>query len=132
METTRAIVTQLGEISGRNAIYLDKFLHDEAGLRLEGEINGSLCQVTEKKNLWLAYRLSFAGALAYDCRELEICRWSYFSSFDEVEESAWLRELGLEARCRHYVVATYDFVYRIAATGFELEIVGERTRGRKK
>jgi hypothetical protein len=59
--------------------------------------------------------------------DVEICRWPSVSSFDEVSDSEWLRSLGLGVRCKHYVVSTYDAIYRVAAAGFEFEVVGQRT-----
>jgi hypothetical protein len=134
METVKPVQMEIGELHGRDAVHLDSFSQRAQTLIFGGEIDGRACRVGVQKRAWLRYQLSFFGVLAYDCRELDICRWSVVSSFDKVEGSEWLRELRLEARARecklgdihHYVLSTYDFVFRIAASRFELEILGER------
>jgi hypothetical protein len=135
METVKPVQLDIGELHGRDAIYLDSVSQKAMALVFTGELDGRACRGNAPKRAWLRYRMSFFGVLAYDCRELDICRWSLVSSFDEVEGSEWLRELTLEARARecklgeihHYVWSTYDFIFRIAASRFELEILGERS-----
>lgn len=140
IERATPVRTQLGELHGRNAVYLEEISQKGLTVILTGEINSDLCRGEAPKGSWLRYRLSFCGVLAYECREMEVCRWQTVSSFDEVEDSEWLRQLGLIARAhelkhelgsmqpRDYVLWTYDWVYRFASTRFELEILGERPK----
>lgn len=135
MEAVNAVQTEIGELHGRNAIHLDEFSQKALSLTFKGEIDGRACRGSAPRKAWLQYRASFLGVLAYDCRELDVCPWSVVSSFDEVENSEWLCELNLKARAqelklgeiRHYIFSTYDLVFRIAASRFELEILGERS-----
>jgi hypothetical protein len=128
MNSVAAVSTKVGELHGRDAVYLEQLSQRRRSLSFEGEINGSLCTAEGLKNKWLGYRLSFFGVRAYECQDLDLCTWQLVSSFDEVRESEWLRELHLEGQCHHYFLATYDFVYRIAADRFEFEIRNERTQ----
>jgi hypothetical protein len=126
MESSIPMQTDVGELHGRDAIYLDRVTHTGQGLEFQGEINGALCGDVSRAGVWISYRLCFHSVRAFDARELEICRWSAVSSFDEVHDSGWLRTLGMDAQYRHYALSTYDFIYRIAATGFKFEIISQR------
>ena len=121
MNLVKPIETALGELHGRDAIFLEELQQKGIRLLFRGEINGALCRrAPEKKNMWLRYELELVNVLAYDCRELDVCTWNTISSFDEIAESTWLLELDLTDRLRefklpeahHYIVSTYDFVYR--------------------
>jgi hypothetical protein len=127
MEKTSPVKTLVGELHGRDAIYLDRLTHMGQRLELEGEINGSLCGDASKSNVWVSYRLRFFSVRALDARDIDLCRWSVVSSFDEVGDSEWLRSLGLGVPYKHYVVSTYDTVYRVAAVNFDFEIVSQRS-----
>lgn len=134
------VQTLVGEIRGRNAIYLDEFAQKGLTLTLNGEINADLCSSAGTKGRWLQYRLMFVGVLAFDSREIETCAWPAVSAFDEVEDSPWLLGMSVQKRAhelrhelellplRDYIVSTYDWVYRIAATRFELTLVGDRPK----
>jgi hypothetical protein len=144
MERAMPVQTQFGEIHGRNAFYLDSFTQQGLSLVFAGELNADLCRGEVHKGHWLKYQLTFRGVLGYDCRELEVSRWPTESSFDEVHDSEWLPQLALEKRVREmshelksvsprdYILSTYDWIYRIAATHFELVILEERAKSPKK
>lgn len=140
MSLVKPVESVLGEIHGRDAILLEEFQQKGMRLLFRGEINGAACrQAPQKKNMWLRYELEFGNVLAYDCRELDICTWYTNSSFDEIVESTWLVELNLTDRlrefglsqCHHYILTTYDFVYQVAATHFDLRLLAEREKTAK-
>jgi hypothetical protein len=59
MESLVPVRLEVGELHGRDAIYLDRCTHEGQRLELEGEINGALCGDVSKSEAWIKYRLSF-------------------------------------------------------------------------
>lgn len=131
-------LNEFGIVSGRDAIYLDTFLHDsERGTEcvLKGEINVPLSQYGKKYDAdkpFIAFTLTFAGCLFFQGCELDsyVYEKDMVSSFDLVEASDLLKGLKDGRRSskvtdkhKHYVVQTYDYVYDIIATGFDLSVV---------
>jgi hypothetical protein len=124
------IQTELGEIDGRDGIYLDdvKQTFSPNQLTFVGDINGNLCTNNSLGYRWYSYELTFHQVQAYDCRKLEICKWRVISSFDEVKDSELIKELRLEGKgYKHYILSTYDYVYQVIAKDFELKITGHRS-----
>jgi|LSQX01.1.fsa_nt_gb hypothetical protein len=129
MSENNPIVTELGKLDGRDGIYLDgvKQCFSPNKLTFVGEINGDLCTNNPSGHRWFAYELSFNRIQAFDCRELEICKWKVESSFDEIQDSELITELRLDEKgYQHYILSTYDYVYSIIAKGYELKITGYR------
>jgi hypothetical protein len=127
MLENRPIHTQLGVISGRDAIYLDTMEQEFNRIIFKGEFNGIVCTKNETGQEWVPYKLSFNQIQAFDCRELEISKWEVVSSFDEVVHSGLLNELGLDGKgYSHYILSTYDYVYSIIAKEFDLELTGSQ------
>lgn len=128
------IITELGKIWGRDAIYLDEMRQVGAQLVFTGEINGGLCGHNYLGDDFYKYKLTFSLVQAYSYRELDICDWEYTSSFSEIEDSDWVRELGLDRNDKwekqygkgycHFLLFTYDDVYSILAKRFELVVDG--------
>lgn len=128
MESSFPIRTALGELHGRDALYLDRCTQTDQHLEFEGEVNGALCGDPSLADVFIAYRLRFFSVQAFDARGLDLCPWDRRSSFDEVRNSEWLETLGTDARHHHYALSTYDVVYRIAATHFEFEVLRQAPR----
>jgi len=129
MNRSLPIVTEMGKIEGRNGIYLDSVKQNFSPNELVfiGEINGNLCDKNNLGYRWYSYELSFKFIQAFECRELEICKWDNVSSFDEVADSELIKELALnKIDYHHYILSTYDYVYSIISKGFELKITGHR------
>lgn len=123
------ILTPLGKIDGRNAIYLDelKQIFSPNRLLFIGDINGKLCSNNLEGHRWYSCEISFDLIQAYDCRELELSKWKIESSFDQVIDSELITGLRLDGKgYRHYILSTYDYVYSIISKGFELTITGFR------
>ena len=123
------VLTILGVLNGRNAIYLDdvKQSFSPNQLLFIGEINGKLCSNNASEYRWYSYEVCFNLIQAYDCRELEVCKWKTESSFDEIIDSELIAELKLAPKdYKHYILSTYDYVYSIVSRGFELQITGHR------
>lgn len=128
------INTQLGIISGRDAIYFNeqKFSESPYGMTFTGEIAGALCSYNHLYKEWVPYTLSFYFPIYYVCYELDLYPNGRYlkSSFSLVKESALLTSI-LEKDItgkfkhqdfKHFVFATYDYVYEIIARDFKLEI----------
>lgn len=128
------IITQFGELKGRDCIYLEQSIFDDnnRNLVLKGEINGSLANQENTDNEQdFAFILTFERVIHYSSTELDTyCRLKggdfSQSSFDEVLNSQFLanfpiREDYEKSDFRDFLVFTYDYVFDILATDFVLE-----------
>lgn len=124
---TKPAETELGIFKGRDAIYLDELRHtfSPSTLLFSGEFNGRLCSDYSGKTRWIKYDLKFLNVVSYKCWELDTCPILNATCFDVVQESSWIHELSVPGY-RHYVLATYDFIYEIVASNFELNLGPER------
>lgn len=122
MPSNIPIETPLGRLDGRDCIYLHGFAFEygPCTLVLDGSINGNLCSIKQPGRSIL-YTLRFSGVLAVKMVELDLCDWSFESSFDEVRDSEWVRLLGgkVTAAFRHFFVQTYDFVFDVVCEDYE-------------
>ena len=132
MEQIHGIATELGLLSGRDCVYLDRVEGDGWGtLVLTGEINGALASRPSWD--WVPYRLAFQGVLACFSCELDTYEalagpqaWEG-SSFAWIENSAWLAGLPVredlpKGEYRHYRLLTYDIAYHVIAVSYHLEV----------
>lgn len=122
---------------GRNAIYLDGFLEtfDQGGLLFSGELSATQCSEYRGRGGWIEYDITFYGVRAFHSWDFELYpnRLQKVSSFDLVENSAWLKylsEVNLKdssvLELEHFVLSTYDFIYEIAASKYEFRVGKER------
>lgn len=126
MNKATPIETEHGEIHGRDGIYLDMLIQSfsPSSLQFRGDISRHQCTNTKIKKNWIGYILTFQDVEAFDCKALDIYSENRItSSFDELFESQWLIDLKLEG-FHHYILATYDYVYEIAARGYVLNSTG--------
>lgn len=119
----QAIQTSVGFLEGRDAIYFDGLHHDyeKRTVSFFGEINASLASKYEGSAKWLRYQITFKGVDAIsmtelDCYEHEL---ELASSFDRVTEPRLKSRIE---SCEQFVLATYDHVFELMATGYEFEI----------
>jgi len=126
MQEYQAIQTSLGILRGRDAIYLDRVdVQITSGiLSLVGNISGSLCSEPQTQD-WISYQLSFYGVLAFKVIELDSWDHGSSSSFDEIVNSNWIRELGgkVTPSHKHYLVQTYDDVMEVVCKRYDLQIM---------
>jgi hypothetical protein len=133
MNRSIPIKTSLGELSGRDCIFLDaiQFPNGSSVLVLEGEINGSLCDLPWNGK-YIPYVLTFRGVMALKIIELDSWKWNgqTVSSFFEIEESSWIRELEgkVTIEHKHYLVVTYDDVFEVVCDQFEFRADQALTR----
>lgn len=135
MERSISIETKVGMISKRDGIFLARVQSDGHNMTFVGEINGALVSNykynNDKKDF--PFTLTFRRVLACFSCELDtyenIGDSSYHdsSNFDLIEESAWLQSLPVrqdydKSSYHHYRLATYDTIYNIIATDYNLEI----------
>jgi hypothetical protein len=131
-ETITPIITEVGEISGRDAIFLDKVnVINETTFELTGEFIGTLCsnlKAKEDKN----YKITFKNVYLFKMIELDFDEIEYHSSFDLIENSKQLSKLidrdkrmhigKIDNSYKHYVFRTYDTVFEIIGKEFILII----------
>lgn len=122
------VVTLLGELHGRDAIFLDDIGVGRNALTLRGELNGRL--LSPPREDYIGYTLSFNGLIAFSMTELDACLELGVSSFDEILDSKWLREIRRKVEpdmlshdgLRHFFVLTYDYVFSVICRGYELSL----------
>lgn len=128
-EIYQPIDTSIGQLQGRDAIYLNwlNFDVNKNILVLEGTINGNLASNTPKR--WLDFNMTFDGV--YALRTISLDLWLELSSsnFDLVVNSSWLIEQNApDDSKKHFVVKCYDDVVEVIAECFKLEIVKSEDR----
>lgn len=130
----KAIKTQeVGFINGRDAIFLDEFKHifnDTTNCIFQGTFNSKKIEI-RKEDDYTKYVLSFINVVYYQCCELDtyINEVKMDSSFDLINNSDLIMSLKngrksskVKNEHKHYVLATYDYVYDIIATEYKLEL----------
>jgi len=121
MQKTEPIITEIGKIWGRDAIYLDEMkMINEMTFQLSGEITNPI----EKK-----YIITFKEVHLFKMIELDFDETEYKSSFDIVENSTQLKNMikiddaehigKIDSSFKHYVFRTYDTVFEIIGKEYE-------------
>ena len=129
MERVVPIETDVGTLAGRDCIYLDKTQRSVSGdsLVLEGGIMGALCR-PRRDDVEIPYCLVFHGVAKVE--QLDIDSWwpeapnDTTSSFFEIVESSWARDIGASPGARHFVIQTYDEVFKVVCGGYTLTLGG--------
>ena len=121
----KPIETPLGIANGRDAIYLDKvmFLNRTNTLVLEIDLNTALCHRTSESDVidFSSFLLTFDQVLATKQVELDSWDWESESSFDEIQDSKWIKELGgkVTSEYKHFLIQTYDDVFEVVCKNYE-------------
>lgn len=131
------ITTQVGDLIGRDCIYVDNILQNDSNhLIFTGEINGAL--LSNPQDEWMSYTLTFNKIIAYYCYELD----TYFnlanaidseSSLAIVQNSPLLAQIPIRQDManhgyQHFHVETYDYIFDILAMDYQLTFNDSRTR----
>ena len=121
------IETPLGILYGRS-IFLDVLTENErSDLILKGEFGTHSLEEPH----FLPYTLTFHSCISYFACELDtyinLSKDPVKASFVLIENSKWLKKLPIREDCpkshyKHYRIYTYDVVYDIIATGYELKL----------
>ena len=128
----RPVETKLGVAKGRDAIYLDaiKWVQRTNRVLLHGSLNAELCSAGDRASVeFPRYRIDFNGVLAFQNIELDSWDGESQSSFDEIIESEWIRDLGgkVTSEHRHFLVQTYDDVIEVVCESFEFTLIDTNT-----
>ncbi len=129
-----SVQTSVGYIKGRDAIYLDKVIFiNERTIQVEGEINMNLCldALESEKGTSKKYKIVFNDVLSLKMVELDFYdSEDGKSSFDLIESSNQIDEMmkkdsagKIDKTFKHLVFATYDSVFEIICSGFDLDIL---------
>ncbi|KAF6566910.1 hypothetical protein G9G63_05835 [Paenibacillus sp. EKM202P] len=130
MPHIKAIQTPLGELHGRDAVYLDQVHMNYAKkeLVLKGEINGGVA--SEAVDDFVPYELIFTGIYYFNTIELDVAldmpeqKYTQGSSFDELTDTPLLATIA-SARgknLKHFLLKTYDDVLEIACRDYKMII----------
>lgn len=92
---------KLGELYGRDCIFVDSVIQTDSTLKFKGEINGHLASKI-KDDIWIPYELIFKQVIKYTSCELD----TY-----EADKNDY----------KHFVIYTYDFVFNVFAVDYELK-----------
>ena len=126
------IITSVGKIWGRDAIYLDNVnVVNESTFELSGEFNGTLCSNLDN-NTNKGYRITFNSVHLFKMIELDYDEIDYESSFDLIENSEQVAKMIKEDKemhigkinnsYKHFVFRTYDTVFEVIGKDYELEL----------
>jgi hypothetical protein len=131
-EIYNPVITEVGIISGRDAIHLDEIRVDYAKSRIElfGEFASALCSNSSSEFDFIKYAISFAGIFFFKMTELDFSTLASESSFDEVLNSKLVEHFKehdsaskLRFGHKHYVFRTYDYIFEVVCQSFELKLV---------
>lgn len=122
MEKIVGIETGHGIIQGRNGIYLDSLKHQsEDELTLKGQF--------DTENGFINYDITFFGILYLSQIELDFDQRDFLESFGSIENSLLIKKFQLldhsaklNAKHQHYYFRTYDSVFEIVASNYQLNI----------
>jgi len=128
------VSTEIGTLSGRDAIYLTSVSFPDRcnTVEVSGEFNCALAsKPLAATGKWQAYTIRFCNVLAL--RVTELAAWESTqggkwpkTSFDEVIESEWLAQLrsSENPELHHFILQTYDDVFEVICAGYELDMKG--------
>lgn len=131
----KAINTPLGELYGRDCIYLNNvnYNYKQRVLILKGFINNYVSDKTLLDAKFSKYILTFTDVLALKVLELdsweEIMDYDDYmnveSSFDEVLNSSWIKKLGgkVTSNYHHYLIQTYDDVFEVVCLNYQFQLI---------
>lgn len=129
MKKIKAIKTELGEIHGRDAIFLDdiQFNYQKNEVTLIGEISGGLCTESDDEE-FIKYELLFKKVYYFNMVELDVSLQMFdhpyheSGSFVEIGNTKILKDIknARDLELKQYVIYTYDDVFVIACQEFEL------------
>ncbi len=134
-ELFEPIETDVGIISGRDAIFLNeiKFDYSKQSVGFYGKLNSHLCSKSVDKNEWIKYSLTFVGILSFQMVELDFADFRGKSSFDLVLNSKLLKNFEkydsankVKSEHKHYFLQTYDDIFEIICLSFELKLLESR------
>jgi hypothetical protein len=127
-ETYQPIATKVGVLYGRSSFFLDDIFYDgfEHTLTLRGDVSTDRVDVPGVDDL--RYYLRFDYVFAFQVIEFD--SWCHQSgtrgesSFDEVFNSRWQKELGGKVTnpTRQFIFVTYDRVIEVVCHEFVLDI----------
>ena len=113
------INTEVGELHGRDAIYLDNEIYDEKQneLLVAGDLNGKLCS-EEVIGDFIPYEIKFTGVSAY--KKIELDEWLELGKplFHETSSFYSVTDNGKTI----YVYQTYDWVFEIHCKNYEFKL----------
>jgi hypothetical protein len=130
-----AVITPLGYLYGRDAIYVDKLDYKlgRGHVTLAGEFNGALASESESDD-FVMYTLHFEGVYYFSKVELDLHgdqpptgKTDIKSDWLEYRQSPLLeraRQKGKQElkELRHFILFTYDDVFEIACQHYELQL----------
>jgi hypothetical protein len=131
----KPVITEAGLIWGRDAIFLDKHLIEGNNLILEGDLVKDLC--SEFKGIdnlchYLPYKINFKNVIFFEIYPEDGYKGNSKSSFDLIKKEKIFEEFPelekaeplaqLTDNHKLYKFNTYDEIFLIVATDFNLEI----------
>lgn len=128
-EIIQPVITKVGKIKGRDAIYLDKINLTENQLELNGEFNTTSCSLLNiSDNKFIPYTIKFYNYVFLKLIELDFYETEYKSPFDEIINSNQIKKMlsqnnpKINNTYRHFVFRTYDTIFEIICKDFDLTV----------
>ena len=122
-EKRLSIETSLGILYGRDAIYLDLLLQEFSKIEFEGNFTTALCSKYNGSNNRIKYNIKFYGVIFFSGCELDNYQdeLKMVSSFDIILNSKIIEKFNSKNK-KHFIFATYDYVYEIIAEDYILTL----------
>ncbi len=115
-----AIVTKIGEIRGRDAIYLDKVTTTLNPLELgfKGSFNAALCDAYDGEKEFIDYDIRFSSVREYRLHDNKNydSALARHSSFDVVLDEN-------DSRYNMFIFSTYDYTFEIFCEDYILDFI---------
>ncbi len=130
VETLTSVITEVGRIYGRDAIYLNRvnFINEET-FEIIGFFNGSMCENLNNDSE-INFILKFNKVHSFKMLEIDFDEYEYNSSFDVIENSKLLTKMietdnkyhinKIDNNYKHFIFRTYDTVFEIIGKKFDL------------
>lgn len=130
---------ELGVLYGRDCIFADSVVQTGPTLKFIGDINGSLTSKIQA-GIWIPYELIFRQVIKYFSCELDTYEEDKNENYGMnegslfiIKDSSYLKNIPVrydykKYDYKHFVVCTYDFIFNIFATDYELKCGLSNTR----
>lgn len=123
--------TQVGEIYGKDAIFLNNVIYRNSTLVLQGSFDGDACS-KGKKGSWMNFEMTFSDVMYFDVKELDLIDLdddTYpISNFDEISNSNLITDFKkiedkkMTDNFKHFAISTYDDVFTVVCKDLKIEL----------
>lgn len=122
---TKPVVTKLGVISGRDAFELKKIETQltPISITLWLSLSTNLCSAPHPFEGFIDVKITFQDVLMYGAYSLDFFPYEnqIDSSFDKIQDSAYLKEYDPKGAYMHLLLSAYDHVIEVVCKSYDFE-----------